>query len=70
MGITDFSRKYKVDEMAKGDVVLFATGVTSGSMLSGISQQNGVIRTETLRARRLAPFAGLKRVAQTRTNST
>ena len=48
MGITDFSRKYKVDEMAKGDVVLSATGVTSGSMLSGISHQNGVIWTETL----------------------
>ena len=48
MGITDFGRKYKVDEMAKGDVVLSATGVTSGSMLSGISQQNGVIWTETL----------------------
>ncbi|MEC7234274.1 MAG: class II fructose-bisphosphatase, partial [Pseudomonadota bacterium] len=42
MGITDFDRKYKVDEMAKGDVVLSATGVTSGSMLSGISHQNGV----------------------------
>ncbi|MEC9139120.1 MAG: class II fructose-bisphosphatase, partial [Pseudomonadota bacterium] len=39
MGITDFDRKYKVDEMAKGDVVLSATGVTSGSMLSGISHQ-------------------------------
>ena len=48
MGITDFDRKYKVDEMAKGDVVLSATGVTSGSMLSGISHQNGVIWTETL----------------------
>ena len=30
-----------------GDVVLSATGVTSGSMLSGISHQNGVIWTET-----------------------
>ena len=48
MGITDFTRKYKVDEMAKGDVVLSSTGVTSGSMLSGISHQNGVIWTETL----------------------
>lgn len=53
MGITDFDRKYKVDEMAKGDVVLSATGVTSGSMLSGISHQNGVIWTETLLMRSL-----------------
>lgn len=48
MGITDFDRKYKVDEMAQGDVVLSATGVTSGSMLSGISHDGGVIWTETL----------------------
>ena len=53
MGITDFDRKYKVDEMAKGDVVLSATGVTSGSMLSGISHHDGVIWTETLLMRSL-----------------
>ncbi|MBE8191548.1 MAG: class II fructose-bisphosphatase [Alphaproteobacteria bacterium] len=42
MGITDFTKKYSVEEMAKGDVVLSATGVTSGSMLSGIVHVNGV----------------------------
>jgi fructose-1,6-bisphosphatase II / sedoheptulose-1,7-bisphosphatase len=36
MGITDFSRKYVLEEMAKGDVMFAATGVTDGSMLSGI----------------------------------
>ena len=48
MGITDFAKKYNVDEMAKGDVVLSATGVTSGSMLSGIAHQNNEIWTDTL----------------------
>lgn len=48
MGISDFSKKYKVDEMAKGDVVLSATGVTSGSMLTGIVHQNNEIWTDTL----------------------
>jgi len=48
MGITDFTKKYNVDEMAQGDVVLSATGVTSGSMLSGIAHQNNEIWTDTL----------------------
>lgn len=41
MGISDFTKKYSAKEMAKGDVVLSATGVTSGSMLSGIAHING-----------------------------
>ncbi len=48
MGISDFTKKYSVEEMAKGDVVLSATGVTSGSMLSGIVHHNNEIWTDTL----------------------
>ena len=36
MGIADPSRKYAVAEMAKGDVMFAATGVTSGAMLRGV----------------------------------
>ena len=36
MGITDTSRKYSVMEMARGDVMFAATGVTSGAMLRGV----------------------------------
>ncbi len=48
MGIKDFDRKYMVEEMASGDVVLSATGVTSGTMLSGIMQHETAIWTDTL----------------------
>lgn len=38
MGITDFSRKYTTLDMAKGDVMFAATGVTDGSMLKGVKR--------------------------------
>lgn len=36
MGISDLNRKYNLEEMASGNVVFAATGVTDGSMLSGV----------------------------------
>ncbi len=36
MGITDPKHKYGVFEMARGDVMFAATGVTSGAMLKGV----------------------------------
>jgi fructose-1,6-bisphosphatase II / sedoheptulose-1,7-bisphosphatase len=36
MGITDPKRKYDIAEMAKGDVMFAATGVTTGPMLRGV----------------------------------
>ena len=48
MGIEDFNRKYTAEEMASGDVVLSATGVTTGSMLTGIAQHGNEIWTDTL----------------------
>ncbi len=35
-GITDFNRKYKLDELSCGDIMFAATGVTSGAMLRGV----------------------------------
>ena len=36
MGVTDPRRKYDLAEMAKGDVMFAATGVTGGAMLRGV----------------------------------
>ena len=36
MGIDDPDRVYKIHELARGDVMFSATGVTDGSMLKGV----------------------------------
>ncbi|PPR47347.1 MAG: Fructose-1,6-bisphosphatase class 2 [Alphaproteobacteria bacterium MarineAlpha5_Bin9] len=36
MGITDFNRIYTTEDMAKGEVMFAATGVTDGTLLKGI----------------------------------
>ena len=36
MGVTNHSHKYTVSEMARGDVMFAATGVTSGALLRGV----------------------------------
>ena len=36
MGIEDFNKKFTMSELAKGDVMFAATGVTTGSMLEGV----------------------------------
>ena len=36
MGITDFNKIYTIDELAKGNVMFVATGVTNGSWLRGV----------------------------------
>ncbi len=36
MGLNDPNRKFDVDEMARGDVMFAATGVTTGAMLRGV----------------------------------
>ncbi len=36
MGISDFDRIYKIDELARGKVMFCATGVTQGTFLNGV----------------------------------
>jgi fructose-1,6-bisphosphatase II / sedoheptulose-1,7-bisphosphatase len=44
MGHTDPKRKFNLEEMAKGDVMFAATGVTTGAMLRGVRRfGNGAI---------------------------
>lgn len=40
MGISDPEKIYTIDEMAKGKVVFFATGVTDGYFLKGVFDKN------------------------------
>jgi fructose-1,6-bisphosphatase II / sedoheptulose-1,7-bisphosphatase len=48
LGITDFNRKYSLMDLASGDVVFAATGVTDGSMLSGVHIDRNHITTESV----------------------
>lgn len=48
-GIEDLDRKYELDELASGDVIFAATGVTDGSMLEGVRRMpNGGYSTHTV----------------------
>ncbi|WP_439272157.1 class II fructose-bisphosphatase [Pseudochrobactrum sp. HB0163] len=48
MGITDPNKVYLMEEMAKGDVLFAATGVTDGNMLSGVKFARDYIQTHTI----------------------
>lgn len=48
VGITDLDRIYDLNELASGDTVFCATGVTSGGLLQGVDMQKGFAHTETL----------------------
>lgn len=48
LGITDFNRKYTLMDLASGDVVFAATGVTDGSMLSGVHIDRDHVTTESV----------------------
>ena len=48
LGITDFNRKYKLMDLASGDVVFSATGVTDGSMLVGVKFGRDHITTQSI----------------------
>jgi fructose-1,6-bisphosphatase II / sedoheptulose-1,7-bisphosphatase len=40
-GIEDLNRVYRLEEMAAGDVIFAATGVTDGSLLEGVKRRKG-----------------------------
>ncbi len=48
IGITNLTRKYTTTELASGDVIFAATGVTTGSMLTGVLDTNRHLTTETV----------------------
>ncbi|WEK06415.1 MAG: class II fructose-bisphosphatase [Candidatus Devosia phytovorans] len=48
MGITDPSRIYDVTELASGDVLVAATGVTDGTLLEGVRLRRNAVETSTI----------------------
>jgi fructose-1,6-bisphosphatase II / sedoheptulose-1,7-bisphosphatase len=48
LGITDLNRKYSLLDMAHGDVMFAATGVTNGSMLKGVRRFAGGAHTHSV----------------------
>lgn len=48
MGITDPRMIYGIEDLARGDCLFAATGVTDGSLLSGVKFRKHVIETETV----------------------
>ncbi len=47
-GVEDLDRIYQVDDLAKGDVIFAATGVTDGSLLEGVRRKKGCVTTESV----------------------
>jgi fructose-1,6-bisphosphatase II / sedoheptulose-1,7-bisphosphatase len=47
-GIKDLKKKYSLMDLASGDVVFAATGVTDGSMLEGVHKTGNFITTESV----------------------
>ena len=47
-GIEDLERVYALEEMAKGDCIFAATGVTDGSLLDGVHRGRGYVTTQSI----------------------
>jgi fructose-1,6-bisphosphatase II / sedoheptulose-1,7-bisphosphatase len=48
LGISDLNRKYEMLDLAKGDVMFAATGVTDGTMLRGVRRFQGGATTHSM----------------------
>ena len=66
-GITDLDRKYSLLDLAKGDVMFAATGVTSGTMLRGVRRFAGGAETHSIVMR---SKSGTVRVIEAKHNFT
>ena len=47
-GVADLNRIYALEDLAKGDVIFAATGVTNGSLLDGVQRRKTVVTTESV----------------------
>ena len=47
LGISDFNRKYNINDMVKGDVIFCATGVTSGDLANGVKDLGNEFEVNT-----------------------
>ncbi len=51
IGIDDLNQKYELDDLARGDVIFAATGVTNGNMLDGVRRDGSIATTHSLAMR-------------------
>ncbi|MBO6784223.1 MAG: class II fructose-bisphosphatase [Alphaproteobacteria bacterium] len=65
LGIDDLDRVYDRDDLASGDVIFAATGVTDGSMLKGVRRTGGGAETHSIVMR---SYTGTVREVVTRHN--
>lgn len=47
-GVTDFDKKYRLHDIAQGDVMFAATGVTDGAMLRGVRRFHNGAKTHSM----------------------
>ena len=47
-GVEDLDRVYRLEELASGDVIFAATGVTDGSLLAGVKRRKDFVSTESV----------------------
>ena len=47
-GVEDLNRLYQLEDLAKGDVIFAATGVTDGSLLEGVKRRKDFMTTESV----------------------
>ena len=47
LGITNFEKKYNIDEMVKGDVIFCASGVTNGDLAEGVQDLGNEYKVTT-----------------------
>jgi fructose-1,6-bisphosphatase II / sedoheptulose-1,7-bisphosphatase len=47
-GVTDLDKQYDLTELARGDCIFAATGVTDGSLLAGVKRKAGKMTTESV----------------------
>jgi fructose-1,6-bisphosphatase II / sedoheptulose-1,7-bisphosphatase len=59
MGITDFDKKYDLNEIVSGDSIFCATGITSGDLVKGIELNENYFTSETLITHK---SSGLKKI--------
>lgn len=48
IGISDFDRKYDLDDLVPGEAIFVATGVTNGALVRGVKSNGHGIETQTL----------------------
>ena len=65
MGIDDFTKKYELNEIVKGDSIFCATGITCSDLVSGIVIQDNNFISETLVTHK---SSGLKKVIKLKQN--